>query len=132
MEFTGATTIIETYTASALTGELVLYTNQKDQGYSKGDTPYVKQTVLLTDSKQFELGRTDRAREHGIILFLLHARLGKGSAEMNTLQSKVIRLFRSKSLSGVTVLNCKAVGQIEVEGWLRVGLEAPFYYHNFS
>lgn len=131
MEFTGACTIIETYTATALTGELVLYTNQKDQGYSTGNTPFVSQHIMLNDSKQFELGRTDRAREHGTIIFILHARLGKGSVEMNTLQSKVIRLFRSKSLSGVTILNCKAVGQYEDQGWSRIGLEAPFYYHNF-
>lgn len=121
---------IDEYTVSALAGENVVYSNQDDNALSQGTAPYVKQRVLFTQARQFELGAPERGRNYGVVVFLIHVRRGQGEAARNTLLQKVVNSFRSRVIGAATLLNARMTTQGENANWSLTGVEVPFYYHD--
>lgn len=123
-------TILDLETAAVLAGERVLYDNQLDTTYSKGNLPYVKQRVMQSSSEMFELGSRSRSRKYGTLIFDILYRVGTGSAARNALLQKIDEGFRSKSLGGVTLFGVQSLGESSALNWVIDSHLIPFYFYS--
>lgn len=120
--------LLDQMTLAELGAWPLVFKNQDDSINSEGTAPYIKQLVLWTTSSQRELGAPSRARNRGSLLLILHERRGQGSASSNAMLKTVLSSFRSKQVSGVTLMNARIVSQGETLNWNLTSVEIPFYW----
>ena len=123
--------IIDTRTATAFAGTLVLYENSKSSTPSEGDDPYIKQRVQIGKMCQAELGNLERKRIHGSVVFEFYARTGVGPADHTMLQQKLLNYFVGKLDQGLTFENVHPRGSTDRFNWKVNTFEATFFFYNY-
>ena len=118
-------TALDQATAAAFTGYPVVYKNQKAP---KTAESFIKQLVLFTSNKQYQLGDTANGRQTGKLLFLFHVKRGIGSSLANTWHDILITSFRSKLIGGAVLQNVISYAGGETENYDISVVEVSFYF----
>lgn len=124
-------TAIDLLTASVLSGYTVVYDNADYEDASRKGVPFVAQTVSFRENNQFELGRPDMRRQHGVVAFLVHARKGTGASVRNTLVEALQNAFSSRVIGGATFVNATELPLGVTGSWAITRVEIPFHYEVF-
>lgn len=130
LEFPVVHSAIDQHTQDTLTGLTIIYTGQDDLEASNGQASWVKQKVLFSDSKQFELGNTASSRNWGKVVIYIYTRKGSGSADRDNILQRVVNCYRSRKIGGATFLNVQPLTNGESENWCVSGFQIPFYFNS--
>jgi hypothetical protein len=106
----------------------VQYENQDTIDPSIRTQPYVALSLKLTINEQVSLGTSPLTRQRGAVQVDIYVKKGTGSKAAYIIADSVVALFMRQSVSGIEFQTPNTLSMLEVSGWSRLTVRAPFYY----
>jgi len=116
------------YIATNLLGIDIQFENIDSIDPSTRTAPYAKVSLRFTSNDQINLGEPALIRQRGAVQVDVYVKQGQGSKSGYSVIDSVSSLLSRKSISNIEFAIPTTLTPLEIAGWHRLTVRAPFYF----